>query len=96
MPSSIDKELVERVAGLARLNLTKKETKEFTKELKDILEAFKEIDKAKVGKTKPSFQPLELSNCTREDKKGECLSQEEALSNTKNKEKGQFKGPKVV
>ena len=96
MPSSISKETVEQVAKLARLNLSDKEVRKFTKELDDILKAFKTIDKAKVTNVKPSFQPIDIVGRTRKDKEGKSLSQEEALANTKNKEKGFFKGPKVV
>jgi len=96
MPSSINRETVEQIARLARLNLTDKEVKQFTKELGEILRAFKTIDRAKVSGVKPSFQPINLVNRTRDDEVEPSLSQDEALANTKNKERGFFKGPRVV
>ena len=92
----LDKELIEKVASVARLNLKESEVKKFLPQLKNILNAFSKIDEVKTEKTKPSFQPVELKNQMREDKKGKCLSQEEALSNTEHKKDGYFKGPRAV
>ena len=86
---------VKHVAKLARLDLTKKETKKFQKDLDDILLAFRDLNKAK-PKCQPSFQPLPIKDITREDEEEECLSQETALANTKHKEKKFFKGPRAV
>ena len=93
---NVDKELIERVAQNARLNLTKKEIDKFLPELKEVLDFFSKIDELKVDKEEPSFQPLEMKNVLREDKVTNCLTQEEALSNTKNKKDGYFKGPRVL
>ncbi|MAG45543.1 MAG: Asp-tRNA(Asn)/Glu-tRNA(Gln) amidotransferase GatCAB subunit C [Nanoarchaeota archaeon] len=92
----VDKDLIEKVAKNARLNLTETEIKEFLPQLKEILEAFKEISSAKVEKLKPSFQPLEVKDITREDIPKNCLKQEKALQNTKHKQDGYFKGPKAL
>jgi len=92
----VDKELIKKVASVARLELTDAEIKKFQPQLKDILDAFSKIDKVNTDKTKPSFQPVELKNRLREDKKGKCLTQEEALSNTEHKKDGYFKGPKAI
>jgi len=92
----LDKELIEKVASVARLNLTDAEIKKLLPELKDILNAFSKIDKVNTDKVKPSFQPVELKNALRKDKKGKCLTQEEALSNTEHKKDGYFKGPKAI
>lgn len=96
MRTVIDKELIERVAQNARLNLTEKEVEKFLPELKEVLEYFSKIDELKVDKEEPSFQPLEMKNVLREDKVTKCLTQEEALSNTKHKKDGYFKGPRVL
>ncbi|MBI2076251.1 MAG: Asp-tRNA(Asn)/Glu-tRNA(Gln) amidotransferase subunit GatC [Candidatus Aenigmarchaeota archaeon] len=88
-------DIVRRVAKIARLDLTEAEVKKFSKDLNEILAAFKELDKAKAN-VEPSFQPLEIKDVTREDKPEDVLSQEAALSNTKHKEKGFFKGPRAV
>lgn len=51
----------------------------------------------KTDSVKPSFQPIEMKNVTREDKVEKSLGQREALSNVKkNKERGYFIGPRVT
>lgn len=92
----IDKELLLRVAQNARLNLTEKEIEKFLPQFQEILDAFSTLDKLKVEKEKPSFQPIETHNVFRKDKVAQSLTQEEALSNTKHKKEGYFKGPRVV
>ena len=92
----INRELLLRIAENARLNLTEKEVKKFLPELQEILNAFSKIDKAEVDSIEASFQPIKLTNVTRCDRREKCLTQEQALSNTEHKEKGYFKGPRVV
>ena len=92
----IDAELLARVSKNARIFLMESESRKFLKEMQEILNAFSKIDEVNVEKTKPSFQPVELKNVMRDDSARKCLTQEEALSNTKHKEKGYFKGPRVV
>ena len=59
-------------------------------------DSFKILEKAPVKSVKPSFQTIEIRNVTRKDVVEESLPREKALVNTKNKEKGFFKGPRVV
>ncbi len=92
MPESV----IDKVAKVARLSLTDAEKKKFEKDMKEILSAFGSLDRAKTDGVKPAFQPLETKNVLREDIVEECLSQEDALSNTAHKENGFFKGPKVI
>lgn len=87
---------VRKVAKIARLGLTADEEKKFTTDFTDILQAFSSLNKAPTSGVAPAFQPLEAKNVLREDKIEASLSQEEALANSKNTEKGYFKGPKVV
>lgn len=88
-------DIVRKVAKIARLELSEAEVKKFSKDMNEILAAFKELDKAKAN-VEPSFQPLEIRDIVREDKQEAVLSQSEALANTKHKEKGFFKGPRAV
>jgi len=86
---------VERIARLARIRLTEAEKKRFQKELEEVLKAFRLIDEVD-PKCDPAFRPIEIENVFREDEVKQGLSQEEALANTKLKERGFFKGPRVV
>jgi len=92
----VDKELIIRVGELARLKLSDKEIKEFVPQLKEILEKFSQLDDINTKGVKPSFHPVELKNAVREDEEKQCLSNEDALSNTSHKKEEYFKGPKAV
>ena len=92
----VDKELVLRVAGNARLRLSGEEVKRFVPQLKEVLDYFSKLDKLDVSKEEPSFQPVPIANVFREDRVEGCLSQEEARANTKHRKGGYFKGPRVV
>ncbi len=87
---------IEKIAAVGKLQLTDIEKDIFTKDLKSILKAFDKISKIDTGKTKPTFQPIEVKNITREDIVEESLDIETALSNTKNKEGRYFTGPKAI
>ena len=93
--SKITPDTIRHVASLARLNLTAAEVKKLQADLDEILKSF-DILNSLPAECEPSFQPIQLEAGLREDKEEATLSQESALSNTKHKEKGFFKGPKAV
>ena len=88
--NAVEREEVEHVADLARVDLDDAEVERFTEQLGDILDAFEALDD--VPETE---REAELSNVMRPDETRESLSQEEALRNASDTEEGQFKGPKV-
>ncbi len=92
----VDKELILKVATNARINLKEEEIKEFISQFKEILDSFSKLNEVNTNNVKPSFHPIDIKNVLREDVVKGCLSQEEALSNAKNKKDGYFKGPKVI
>ena len=92
----VNKDLIIHIAKLSRLNLTKEEIEKFQTDLKEILNAFSQLDKIDTTNVKPSFHSIELKNTTREDIPKECLSNDLALSNTQHKKDGYFKGPRVI
>lgn len=92
----VDKELIEHVGVVARLKLTNKEIDKFIPEFKEILEAFSKLDEVDTKNTESSFHPVEIKNRLREDKPGECITNEEALSLTEHKKDGYFKGPRAI
>ncbi|MHA1793556.1 MAG: Asp-tRNA(Asn)/Glu-tRNA(Gln) amidotransferase subunit GatC [Promethearchaeota archaeon] len=92
----IDENTVQHVAELARIYLTDKEKKEFTKQLSNILNFFSEISELDTSHVKPTYHVLDIKNVFRKDEIKKSLPQEVALSNAPQKEKGYFKGPKIV
>jgi aspartyl-tRNA(Asn)/glutamyl-tRNA(Gln) amidotransferase subunit C len=92
----INEELIRKVAGLSKLELTEQETKKFTKDFSEIVSAFNVLEKADTAGVKSSFRPYEEKNNLREDVVRDCISQDEALKFTKNKDKGFFIGPRTI
>ena len=62
MKVNINKELVERIANNAKLNLTDKEKDRFSNELKEIIDAFSKLDEVDTKDVGISLQPVELKN----------------------------------
>ena len=91
----IDSDTIKHIASLARLNITAAESRQYQKDIEEILKAF-EVLNSMPSESEPSFQPIPLEAPLREDEKEECISRDAALSNTKHKEKGFFRGPRVV
>ncbi len=90
----ITKEVVKKVAEVARVELTQDELDEFTPQLQDILDSFSKIDEIDTTDTEMSIQPVVAKQSLREDTPGECLSVSEALENTEHKKDNYFKGPR--
>ncbi len=82
-------------ANLAKIELEEEDIQKFRQDFQDILDYFNILDEVEED-IKPSSHVLSLVNIFREDKEGECLSQEEALKNAKNVEDGYIKGPRVI
>ncbi len=92
----IDTKLIEKVAQVARLNLTESEIEKFAPQLNDVMQAFSSLQQIDTQGVEPSFHPIPLKDAVREDIPSDSLSQEEALSLTQHKKDGYFKGPKAV
>jgi aspartyl-tRNA(Asn)/glutamyl-tRNA(Gln) amidotransferase subunit C len=91
----VDNEAIKHIASLARLSISASEAKRYQKDIEEVLKAF-DVLNSMPAECEPSFQPVVMSAGMREDKKEKCFTQEEALANTKHKEKGFFRGPKAV
>ena len=92
----MDIQTVKKVAKIAHLALTEKEELQYLKELNNILESFKIIDEVDTTDVESSLHPIKLKNHEREDKIESSISQESALSQTKQKKDGFFIGPRTV
>jgi len=87
---------IRRAATNARIALTEEEVERFSKQAEDILKAFAGLKSLDTRGEEPSIQPIPCENVMREDLPRECLTQEDALSNTPHKKDGYFKGPRVM
>ncbi|MDY6770663.1 MAG: Asp-tRNA(Asn)/Glu-tRNA(Gln) amidotransferase subunit GatC [Candidatus Nanohaloarchaea archaeon] len=91
----VEDETLEQVAANARLQLTDEEKERFRQDLEDILDAFDSLDDIDTEGVDPAFHPIDLGDRDREDEPEDCLTQDDALANTENKEDGFFKGPRA-
>lgn len=92
----INEELIEQVATVSRISLTKEEKKQFVKDFSDILDNFSKIDECDTRGVSPSIQPVKIDVHLREDLAEDSLSQDDALKNSKQNKDGYFKGPRAV
>ena len=89
--SKLTQEEVKHVANLASLSLTHQELKKFQKQLSKILDYIEILKEIKTERVEPTSQVTGQENVFRKDEIEETLTQEEALSGTKDKHKGRFK-----
>lgn len=95
----ITKQEIERVAALARLELSEEEIKRLIPQLDHILSYVTKLDKLKtegVPVTTHTQNTQSQTNAFREDLVQESLPREKALSNTANENGESFVVPKVV
>ncbi|MCF6157412.1 MAG: Asp-tRNA(Asn)/Glu-tRNA(Gln) amidotransferase subunit GatC [wastewater metagenome] len=92
----MDKKLIEYVASLSRLELTRDEEEMFMNQLTDILSYIEKLRKLNTEDVKPMAYPLNKSNVFREDKLCPSTSKEEILANAPAKIDAFFKVPKVI
>lgn len=92
----VSKERLERLAWLAKIELSEEEKEEFLEQLNEILKAFKKIDELQLEGVEPTFHVLEVFNAFREDEVRPSLNQREALSTANKSKDGFFIAPKIV
>lgn len=82
---------VKHVAKLANLPLSESEEKKFETQLLETLKYIEGLNEVDTKNINPTDHVTGQENVSREDVTSPSLSQEEALSNTKNKHNGMFK-----
>ena len=91
--TAVTRELVERLAKAARLNLTLEETGRYTQQLSVILDAFKELDQVDTDGVEPSYHPIELEDALREDEPEKW--EWNPLANVADAEGRSIRGPRI-
>ncbi len=82
---------VAHIAKLANLPLSDKEKNKFESQLESTLDYIEQLKEVDTKNVEPTSQVTGLENVTRDDSPRESLSQNDALSNTKDKHNGLFK-----
>ena len=93
---SLTQEQVQKVAKLARLEITAEEGERYAKQLNAILEHAEGLARLDVSKVEPTAHVLPLKNVWRQDEVKPSLPREEALANAPDKAKGCFRVPKII
>ena len=78
---AIDRSVIEKAAGLARIALTEDEVERFTGQLSVVLKAVERLKEVDTEKVSPTASVLPVSNMMREDELRPSLSRDEALAN---------------
>lgn len=86
---------VEHVAKLARLELSREEKEQFTKQLGDVLKHVEQMNEVDTAGVKPMAHAFDLVNVMREDKIVCEQTKEELMKNAPEEENGFFKVPKI-
>jgi len=93
----IDEKIVQYVAKLGRLSLSREDVKEFSRQLSVILEYINKLNEIDTGNVEPTSHALsDIKNIFREDKVLKSLSQEDVLENAPKKIKEFFGVPKII
>ncbi|HNR87997.1 MAG TPA: Asp-tRNA(Asn)/Glu-tRNA(Gln) amidotransferase subunit GatC [Spirochaetota bacterium] len=92
----IDREQIERVAELARLELTEDERQEFSKQLSDILSYVEKINELDTDAIQPADHIVDLRNVFREDAPGPSLPRAELERMAPRFEKGHVVVPRII
>jgi aspartyl-tRNA(Asn)/glutamyl-tRNA(Gln) amidotransferase subunit C len=92
----IDREAVDHVARLARLDLSDEERDRMMDELTTILGHVERIQALDLDGVEPTSHTVPLANVLRADEVRPSLSQDVALANAPEAEDGRFKVPRIV
>jgi len=91
------KETIDYLSKLALLDLSEEEKEKLANQLGGILNYFKKIDGLDTSDVKPTTHPIsDLVNVFREDVPWKSLTNEEATKNSKYKQDGYFKAPRIL
>ncbi len=94
--SIINKETVQYVAYLARIELKEKELDVLSGQLKDILDFIDKLKEIDITNIAPTSHILPINNILREDVPKSSLPVEKALANSPEQEGNFFVVPKVI
>ena len=92
----IDKEVVEKVAKLSRLELDEAEVALYVDQLNQILDTMAGLQQIDTEGVAPLAHVLPIENVLREDEVGQCFTQEKVLANAPEQADGMFQVPKIV
>ena len=92
----LSRDVVAKVARLARLDLNPEELDLMTTQLAGMLDHFSDIDKLDLADVAPLAQPLPLKNVLRDDVVAPGLDRAEVLANAPAAQDDRFRVPPII
>lgn len=92
----IDKDTVDKLATLSRLEFDGKEKEEILHDLNRMLDFVSKLNEVDTKNVEPLVYMTDTVNVLREDEVKQTITQHQALSNAPQKDSDYFKAPKVV
>lgn len=96
MLSNISKETVEKVAHLAKLEVSEQEAIAFSDQLGDIITMVEKLNTLDTANVEPTSHAIEVSNVLREDVAHPGLDRKLVLKNAPETQDGMFKVPTIL
>lgn len=93
---AIKKDAIKYAAGLARIELRQQEEELFAEQLNRILAYMEQLNELDTENIEPMSHAVSMGNILREDIAKRPLSNDDALKNAPEKEKGFFRVPKII
>jgi aspartyl-tRNA(Asn)/glutamyl-tRNA(Gln) amidotransferase subunit C len=87
---------IEKVARLARLELSGEEKKTFGNQLEQILTYMEQLNRLDTTGVEPTSHAIPMDNVFREDEVKLSFPREEVLSLSPDQENGHFKVPRII
>jgi len=87
---------IEKVAGLARLQLSEEEKEIFQKQLDQILTHMEQLDRLDTTGVEPTSHAIPIHNAFREDETRSSSSKKEVMDIAPAEEDGYFKVPRII
>jgi aspartyl-tRNA(Asn)/glutamyl-tRNA(Gln) amidotransferase subunit C len=94
--SSLSRDDVAKLAGLARIEMTDDELVELSSQFGMILDAVARVQEVNLDGVKPTSHPQPMLNITRPDVVEPSLSPEDALSGAPAQEDSRFRVPQIL
>ena len=88
--TELTNEEVKHIAGLANIKLSEVEVEKFVGQLSETISFIEKLNELDTKNVSPTSQTTGLKNIFRKDEVRPSLTQEEALSGTKNTHRGYF------
>lgn len=87
---------IEKVARLARIELTEDEKKIFGEQMEQILNYMEQLNEVDTSGIEPTSHAIPLFNVFREDEPQKSFQRESVLKNAPEQEDGYFKVPRII